>query len=1028
MLWLAAPAGTGKTVLASGYLESRGLPHIWYQVDEGDGDPASFFHYLGLAAREFSASRFPPLPSLTPEYLPNLGLFGRRFFEQLYRRLEAPTILVLDNYHEAPEASLLHEIVRDAGTLLPPGLNLIVVSRAEPPPAFARARLHGDLTVIGFDELRLTLDEAQALARMRKADTADAPDFVERCHALAQGWTAGMILLLEQARINPGEPPRMDAPSRNLLFDYFVGEIFGSLSAAARMVLLQTAVLPKMRLPWVDALTGSAEAGRMLMDLHRRDFFVLRREEPDAAFEYHPLFRDFLLAEARKTLGTDIFAELLRRAAAILAGTGQAEDAVPLYLETGDFDALAALLPSLAPALLAQGRHQTLEQWLAAIPEAAPQSQSWQRYWLGHARLPQNLREGRSHFEDAFARFDLEDDATGLYLSWAAIVNSYFLEWSDFSGLDRWIDAYEHLRRRHAALPVAEGRAAVYSALVSFVYRQPQHPGLPAWAEQARALLESGEAGVQSMPLAATLQNYYVWMGDLTGAAAVVDHMNALTAGPEVPPLAFILTKAMSAVYHWKRSELPACLEQVREGLKRAEENGIHAWDFWLNAQGAYGGLIGGDPRLAEDFLGKAQPAIQSQQHLGAAHYHFLMGLVALQRGDIAKAMDQTESSLSMTTQAGMPFSQALSHVCLALPLFRLGRDAEAAGHLDRCRQLTARMGSKAIEYLCLLTESRVALERHEQSRGLAALARALAISRECGGLVMGWWGPEAMARLYAAALESGIETAYVRELIRRMGLTPPDPLEAPEDWPWPVEIHALGRFEIVKDGQPLRFAGKAQQKPLELLMSLVAHGGTEVPWALLADDLWPDAEGDAGYRALVTTVQRLRKLLDHPEAIRFGEGAVSLDPRRVGVDAWCFERLLEQAGAALRDTGRGMEPPGHKRMLALYRGPFLDRVEAPWAIATRERLRSRHASYTRNLGRGLESLGKEREAAELYRKSIEADPSVEVFHQHLIYLRLRQGRVCEARAAYEHCRKVFAAQFGKSPSRETDNMIRPHL
>lgn len=51
VVWISAPPGAGKTTLISTYLEQRKLPCIWYQIDEGDGDIESFFHYMGIAAR-----------------------------------------------------------------------------------------------------------------------------------------------------------------------------------------------------------------------------------------------------------------------------------------------------------------------------------------------------------------------------------------------------------------------------------------------------------------------------------------------------------------------------------------------------------------------------------------------------------------------------------------------------------------------------------------------------------------------------------------------------------------------------------------------------------------------------------------------------------------------------------------------------------------------------------------------------------------------------------------------------------------
>lgn len=46
LLWVNAPGGAGKTSLMASYLATRELPVLWYQVDAGDGDIASFFFYM----------------------------------------------------------------------------------------------------------------------------------------------------------------------------------------------------------------------------------------------------------------------------------------------------------------------------------------------------------------------------------------------------------------------------------------------------------------------------------------------------------------------------------------------------------------------------------------------------------------------------------------------------------------------------------------------------------------------------------------------------------------------------------------------------------------------------------------------------------------------------------------------------------------------------------------------------------------------------------------------------------------------
>ena len=63
VIWVSAPAGSGKTTLVASYLSERQLHSIWYRVDEGDGDIATFFYYMGLAARKSAPRSKKTLPS-----------------------------------------------------------------------------------------------------------------------------------------------------------------------------------------------------------------------------------------------------------------------------------------------------------------------------------------------------------------------------------------------------------------------------------------------------------------------------------------------------------------------------------------------------------------------------------------------------------------------------------------------------------------------------------------------------------------------------------------------------------------------------------------------------------------------------------------------------------------------------------------------------------------------------------------------------------------------------------------------------
>lgn len=1023
ILWISGPAGSGKTTLVASYLDARKLPSLWYQVDEDDGDAATFFYYMGLAARQAAPGYRRPLPLLKPEYRAGLPAFTRRYFQELYRRLKPPFAVVFDDYHEVLPDSSLHEVARYAFGEIPEGANVIVISRGDPPSSLARLRANHAIEILGWEALRLTHEETEGIVPLQGAGKLSRAA-VRRLHEKTEGWIAGLVLMLESTRVEDAAPTSASEFFPQVVFDYFAEEIFQKQEEKMRSFLLETVFLNGTTAGLAADLTGLREADSMLSSLNRNNYFTERRLRSEPVYQYHPLFREFLLARAKATFSRTRLVQVQQRAAALLASTGRVEDAATLLREAGDWRGFARLIVRQAPSLMAQGRISTVQEWLEALPHELIEPDACLQYWLGACLLPFDPARSRLHFVKAFGLFAAQGEHSAALRAWSDIVETVMYEWGDFTLLDEWIDRLEGLLRDRPGGSAADIECRVASSMFfALMFRRPDHPRLAFWRERALSLSRSDPDLNHRVMTGYHAAVYDLWMGHHADAAIVIDLLREAVRSAGASPLARLTMCEVEAIHGWHRVSRDACLGAVEEGFEIARATGISLWNHHLASQAVYATLSTGDLSSAHAWLQKMASAPAKMRHLDVSHYRYLSAWLALSRGELAQALQYLETSLDLTVQVGTPFPEALNRLALAQVLYEHGRVRDARKHLARALHMGQAMDSPLLGYMSFLTEAQFLLDRSESRRFLASLRNAMALGREQGFVNTPWWRPSVMARLCVKALESGIEVQYVRELVRKRGLVPETPPLHVESWPWPLKIYALGPFRLEHDDKPVQFSRKVQQKPLTMLKALVAFGGQEVPEERLLDALWPEAVGDVAHQAFATTLHRLRQLLRNEKVVLLKGGQLTLNPYYCWIDTWAFERLLEQAGDPESQGERWILT---KQALNLYRGSFLSGDSAvSWAGPARDRLSRKFVRETARFGRHLEQNGNWRKAVECYETGLEADDLAEELYQRLIDCYARQGRRAEALAAYQRCRRTLEHTLGISPSPETEALYR---
>ena len=1019
--WISGPGGSGKTTLISSYIDEHKLPCLWYQIDEGDSDIATFFYYMGLAGKKAAPRKRTPLPLLTPEYALGIPAFTKRYFEKLFDRLKKPGVLVLDNYQEALSDSLLHEVIRNALSVIPDETNLFVLSRGEPPSVLARARASNILNVIGWNELRLQPQEMQDMVRLL-ARRAYSKELIDYLYEKTDGWIAGLLLLLKRSEIEDIDPQLFSRFTLKEVFDYFASEIFEDADREVQEFLLSTSIFPRMTTHMAERLTGVDRAEQILSSMNRNHCFTDRRLDKETTYQYHPLFREFLLRRANNTYSHPRITELKIEAAKLLDEDGQMEAAISMFHEAGDLQNMIRLILTHAQPLVLQGRYQTLEQWLNSLPEELLTREPWLLYWLGTCKIPANPVEGRMIFERALSVFEDRGEIAGIFLAICGVYDAITYSFQSFDLFDQWIAKLSALCEKVTSFPSPEIEARLtFSMLHALTLRRPQHPDFKKWEERALVYLQSNIDANAKIQLLLPLIIKRIFSGQLMEAEVLINTYRGLTKSPDITPLSLITFIDLKAFCYWLNGKFIECSYAVTEALELSASSGVHIMEGFIRAHGAAAALSSGDLASADTFLQGVEANLERAGAWEKGLFYTVATWRVLLKRDLAQAAFYSELALRWAEESGSPQAIAACNYGRALSLHGSGEHNQAAEHHAKAFASCHETSALQEQFTCHLGQAEFALDLEDETKLIESLSKAMAIGRKQGYVNTYFWRPEVMVKLCCKALQADIEVEYVQDLIRKRNLIPDEPPVLLGNWPWAVRVFTLGRFELWVDGKPLQSHRKTQKRPLELLKVLVSFGNQSVDKNQLSDLLWPEADGDRAQQTFDTTLHRLRQLLGYDKAVNLQEGKMNLDPRYCWVDSFAFEHILEQADSSSAKAKKDTAMQLFEKAVSLYEGPFLGgEAVQPWAISYSERLRSKFLRSIERLGDSLEKVGELDQAAKCFQKAIDVDDLAEVFYQRLMLCLKKLDRRADALAVYQRCRNTLDATLGIEPTPET--------
>lgn len=933
IIWITSPAGSGKTTLISSYLKKKKLIPLWYQIDQDDTDLALFFSYLAQVAKHHMAEA-EPLPILTAEYLAGISTFSRNYFRKLFGNIKSSNIIVFDDYQEVSPMSMLHKVLMVGLSEIPQDLNVIIISRENPPAEYIRMQTNGRIKHIQWGDIQLDSNETEGICQLRLNNESVSSSYWPKIHAQAQGWVAGLILMLEN--ISPPNVTSINTQeNQQNIFDYFAAEIMSKESSVTQQLLLKTALLPKVSVENAIALSNIPNAESILKILTQRNYFTVYLTGETPTYEYHPLFKKYLLAQGKNIFSKSELLNLNLQASHLLEESGHTRDSIKILLELNQWQKSIELILKYAKSLIQKGQEKTLLSWLEKIPSEIIEVNSWLNYWKGMCYISFDPSSSRSHLEKAFYIFKAETDVTGQLLCFCSIVDTYTYERTEMISVDKWLKEVEPLISTVKNFTNNElGIRLTCAMFMVLIYRKPDHSNIEMWEKRACEIVLSDADPRLRISIGNHLVLYFMWWkSNQAKTQVIVNALQPIIKPGKVPALALVTWKMIEAGYHWMVSGNDESILSAQKGLDIADENGLHMLDVYILTQAVFSGLSLRDNKIVEHYLNKMTPLIEMHRHMDTSWYYFLYAWAEIAKENYELAFCYSELALEHSLKSGRPFMIASAFIEQGVLLFRQGKKIKARNYVDEALDIGKGMRSPTLIHLAEFAKMEFEIITNGDKADSKQIQKCLMLSKEVGELSVSWFSPKTLVTFYSLALNLGFDKDYVIERIQKAKLFPLDNTPVNVDWPYPIKIYTLGTFKIIIDGVQLSFTGKAQKKVLELLKALIAYGGYHVNIEALCEALWPDADGDAAYQAFTMTLKRLRKLLNNKECLLLSNAKLSLNPKHVWLDMWLFEDGLNDSDIKVKENS-----------FSLYKGDFLENEpEVEWLLPIRNRLRQKY-------------------------------------------------------------------------------------
>ncbi|MGD9329186.1 MAG: LuxR C-terminal-related transcriptional regulator [Cyclobacteriaceae bacterium] len=370
---IAAPAGYGKSMAASIWLEQTQTKYTWISIDEEQNDLRTFLLYLNAAIKKLYPSSMNEIEAIlmAPE-LPPIKIISYAVINDL-DRIKESFILVLDDYHLIHDTKV-HQLINEIIQYPPECIHISLLTRIDPPlkltPLLAKGRMiELRMTDLCFTEQEITDLYQQLLREELNHNIAKA------FHDKTEGWIVGLRMALLNVE-KSDDVERIIAHLNDIQYpidQYLIEEVMLKQPENIRKLLLDTSLLDRFCADLIEiieydkddnALTGEA----FMKWLVSSNLFIISLDDEREWNRYHHLIQRLLRFQLKKHRSKNEISTLNHRFSRWFEEHGFIQESIKHMIAAKHLDEACSIIERHRMDRLDDDRWYEVQKWLEVVP------------------------------------------------------------------------------------------------------------------------------------------------------------------------------------------------------------------------------------------------------------------------------------------------------------------------------------------------------------------------------------------------------------------------------------------------------------------------------------------------------------------------------------------------------------------------------------------------------------------------------------------------------------------------------------